>query len=521
MKNLLFSLLSFTLIHSSLSLAAVNWRTGNYHAQFIEEQVTLPNGELWKWERVYDSASDHQGWWGLGWGSNLETRLDFGTDGAIYLVSNGTGPISVFESSPEKLAEAKKEILENPKLTKDQKDYQLRMISESPQGRWESFAKNKSQPLKSDASQWEGLAVGLGALKKVGSSIQWSREGKILAEFNQEGKLQKIWRGPYSLDLEWKGDRPQRLSGNKKIYMDFQWSATGARLEKVNTGKKQTLYSYNTNYQLEKSTGTSYPNQTYQWSSTLLTSLSQGEFSETITYDPKSNRVMKIVQGDKVKTYSWKETATETTLSINESPGSSQSITYRYRPGNSGEKILVSQEHKAGSQHRLVEFLPCCSLPTKIVEGSNIHTFNYDDSNRLLEINFPDGSFHKYTWPEAGKVPTSIIRPEGSAQITVTNGKAMQLAFNQEKILAHYNGEQLIRLERQGKNPLSIQLEYKDGQLWRARVGDMAGIEFTGPGKEMKIQGPQVSRGKLEFYAIYMKFLEWTRSFDPTILLVQ
>ncbi len=517
MKTFL-SLILTTLFYSSVSHGAVNWRTGNYHAQFIEEQITLPNGEIWKWERVYDSASDHDGWWGTGWGSNLETRLDVGSDGALYLVNNGTGPISLFEASTDQLALLKKEIQDNPNLSKDQREYQLKKMSESAQSRWESLAKNKNIKMKNELNEWQGHAIGLGSIKRVGSALVWTREGIRLAEFSLDGKLQKIFRGPYSLELERKNDRPHRLSGNKNIYLDFSWSTTGARLEKTIAGKKSTAYIYE-NSQIQKASGTSYPEQKYEWQNNLLTSLSQGDFKENIVYDPKSNRVKKVAQNEKSKTYSWKDTATETSLVIDEVPGVTQSIVYRYRTEPSGEKFLVAQEHKKGSYQKSIEFLPCCSLPVKIIEGSNIYNLKYDDSNRLLEINFPDGSFHKYTWLEAGRIPTSIERPEGSAQVTVKNGKAIELSMNGEKIIAKYNGEQLIGLERQGKNPLNLQLEYKDGLLWRARVGDLAGIEFQALGREMKAQGPKVALGKLEFHAIYMKFLEWTRSYDPSVLM--
>jgi len=90
---LLASTLVMTLASERVD-AGVNLKNGNYYITYTD--VSLPGRHDLKISRTYNSRSPSVGLFGLGWGSDYETRLDVQGDGTVVVQENGSGARTVF-----------------------------------------------------------------------------------------------------------------------------------------------------------------------------------------------------------------------------------------------------------------------------------------------------------------------------------------------------------------------------------------------------------------------------------------
>ena len=78
------------LIASGNLFAGVNYKNGNFYVSYTD--IVVPGGgKDLEITRTYNSHSTHAGWFGMGWGSEFETRLEVGADGAVVIHENGSG----------------------------------------------------------------------------------------------------------------------------------------------------------------------------------------------------------------------------------------------------------------------------------------------------------------------------------------------------------------------------------------------------------------------------------------------
>jgi len=72
-----------------IALANVSLKNGNYFVGYND--LTLNGGIEPKIERVYNSKSEHDGWYGYGWGSDYEVYCKISADGSVVMHENGGG----------------------------------------------------------------------------------------------------------------------------------------------------------------------------------------------------------------------------------------------------------------------------------------------------------------------------------------------------------------------------------------------------------------------------------------------
>ena len=90
MLLLLGSALLMTLASERVD-AGVNLKNGNYYITYTD--IILTGRHDLEIERTYNSRSGSAGLFGLGWGSDYETRLDVQGDGTVVVQENGSGGI--------------------------------------------------------------------------------------------------------------------------------------------------------------------------------------------------------------------------------------------------------------------------------------------------------------------------------------------------------------------------------------------------------------------------------------------
>src|SRR5690606_38015771 len=84
------SLAIMTFLVASIASAGVNLKNGNFYISYTD--IVVPGGgKKLEITRTYNSKSTEIGWFGFGWGSEFETRLEVSADGAIIIHENGSG----------------------------------------------------------------------------------------------------------------------------------------------------------------------------------------------------------------------------------------------------------------------------------------------------------------------------------------------------------------------------------------------------------------------------------------------
>jgi YD repeat-containing protein len=75
--------------------AGVNLKNGNYYISYTD--IYLDDG-AYSMTRTYNSRASGSGWFGAGWGSELETRLQILGDGSVELTYIGSGATRIYSS---------------------------------------------------------------------------------------------------------------------------------------------------------------------------------------------------------------------------------------------------------------------------------------------------------------------------------------------------------------------------------------------------------------------------------------
>ena len=83
--------------------AGINLKNGNFYISYTDAIAEGTNsGTDLKIVRTYNSRAGDVGWFGMGWGSDYETWIDFGSD-FILVHENGSGSETAFDSKDAKL----------------------------------------------------------------------------------------------------------------------------------------------------------------------------------------------------------------------------------------------------------------------------------------------------------------------------------------------------------------------------------------------------------------------------------
>lgn len=95
LKLLSFATSFLIALGATLAQAGVNLKNGNFYISYTD--IYLGDG-AYSLTRTYNSRASGSGWFGSGWGSELETRLQILGDGSVELTYIGSGSTKIFSS---------------------------------------------------------------------------------------------------------------------------------------------------------------------------------------------------------------------------------------------------------------------------------------------------------------------------------------------------------------------------------------------------------------------------------------
>ncbi len=461
MKNLSLLVVLFPLFLFS----GVNLKNGNYFISYTDI-VTTSKGKTLEMTRTYNSKSTSQGWFGYGWGSPFETRLEASLDGTVYIYENGTGGKSRFvgkkELSKSDVSKLSKKIIESfkkkTKLTKSSEAELVKKLSKDSSLRHkmakELGLKAKFQPnrlLTSFNYGYQKLAVVPKGYKRSFESgfVQFfDKDGDLIASIEKNGYKLRFKRNKSTKKVE-------KIYDNSGNQFSLTWNSDGFITSIAAKGASKAEFKYN-GKDLISSKDINNNRYSYGYDSYHnLVSIKDMKIKDSkrstlkIAYEPKTFFTKSVTKRngdvnsykygtlDKGSLHYWTE-VTKKGLS-----GSDYTNKYEYehKLRADGSQWLYRTKFITGADKKGSKLVggvlretfnnECCELPVKIIQGSKVSEFKYDNG-RMISKKSNDGSFSKLEYDKKTKRVSKITNNSGSINY-VYNAKGELSKANDSK----------------------------------------------------------------------------------------
>ncbi len=274
--------------------AGVNLKNGNFYIGFTDI-VSNSKGQNLSVTRTYNSKSTEVGWFGFGWGTPYEARVERGPNGSLMLYENGTADQVRFvprgQGKVDPSADIEKIITaveKKSKLTQAAKEQLKQKITKNPMLRHKLASR-----LKISSGHESGLTVY--SQLNVNDTITITDKGYLRKyadgleqHFNQKGLLVQT-RNPhnYKVRISYKGERPVKIEDSMGNQLIFTWTGQGFVKSITGRGKQTSSYDYS-GRKLVSATNAKSVKFTYEYDSNYnLTKI-----VDTSIKDPKKNAII-------------------------------------------------------------------------------------------------------------------------------------------------------------------------------------------------------------------------------------
>jgi YD repeat-containing protein len=455
------------------AFAGVNLKNGNFYISYTDIIVPGGGNDL-EITRTYNSRSIDKGWFGIGWGTPFETFITVAPDGSVTVHENGSGALTRFTpQAAVDAAGASKKIIEAMRKRTTITD---------------QVASNLEQRLTNDAdlrlaySRRFGITADLAAgtvlhsntrgiqtlTKTKDGFVREYNDGKKEL-FNEEGKLSKISdKNGYVIDLEWKDKVLVSIKDSQAKQLFFDWFSDGKIKHVWSAGDKKTEYKY-TGENLTQSTDIAGNVFSYSYDTNHnMTKISYTDnTSMEIKYEPRTQFVSELTSrsGESTK-YTYESNPQNpdmhywTTVTKVVPGGTPVSNKYEYemrrRPDGSEYTYRIATEVNGVVTD--TTYSECCSLPLKIVRGSEITTFEYNDNGLLTKKSSNRGELVELKYhPEFNKI-TQVKNNQGMTDFEYDNRGNLSKANNSD------GKSVLLIYDRQGRITRMVDLDKKTNE---------------------------------------------------------
>lgn len=435
----------FLLLATNAFCGDVDLRTGNFSLE-IQDLHSSGQGLSIDLIRVYNSASNYIGMFGLGWSSNLETSLQVFPDGTAVIHEWGGGARSVFESrSDSKVLEnaiqqtiqgAQKHMRLNG--TAAVASYSKRLHDDATFRRqeWRLLLRQHvvSEPSFPEGTRWISGDFGHEELLRLKLGYQRIRSDGLIELFDLRGRLARIEnRNGCILDfkydpdgrvisvidnflrgfrLDWQGaPRVQSVNSNDGRHIAYRYTPTGEMIGAESSQEKPQIYTWDPNHR------------------SLLIRVSTGLGTEEISYNGrdkfetvKSHRDLlgRIAE----YTYEWQDgsvrSATEVLKDKSGQPVISKKVQYSFIRNGNGEAELAGKTEILDGHEFVTEYGGCCHLPVRIRSADGVLTQDYSPTGLIIRRAGSEGAVEYLRRPENGALLkiTKTNKNASSPQIT-------------------------------------------------------------------------------------------------------
>jgi len=445
--------LSVLLLFLSLNLlSGVNLKNGNYFISYTDI-VTTSKGKTIDMTRTYNSKSTSVGWFGYGWGTPFETRLEASLDGSVYIIENGTGGKSRFTDSITGSSNVNvrkissnivKELKKKTPLSQKSENELVKKLNDDDIFRHKMAQKlgikapmKAGRILKSFDYGYQKLAVVPKGYKRAFDSgmVQFFNvNGDLIASKDKSGYSLKFKRNKVTRKVE-------KIFDNLGNSFTISWSSDGFISSVAAKGSAKATYKYDGNKNLIASKDINGSTFTYSYDGAHnLTGITDKNIKNKknatikIAYEPKTffaKRVEKrngdIVEykyGSKDKKYLhyWTEVDKR---GISGQPYVNK-YEYEHKLRADGSQWLYRTKFITGADRKgskLVggitreTFNNAVELPKKIIQGDRITDFKYS-KGLMVSKKSNDGTFSNLEYDSKTKRVSRVTNNDGWIKYT-------------------------------------------------------------------------------------------------------
>jgi YD repeat-containing protein len=423
-----FTTLAATSLVVSSAWAGVNLKNGNFYISYTD--IVVPGGgKKLEITRTYNSKSTEVGWFGFGWGSDFETKLEVSADGSIVIHEHGAGGRSRFvPKSPVDPELASKKIVEamrkRTSIT-DQAATQLIARLKTNAELRHTYALN----FKVETNIAAGTvlyATDRGAMELHVLKDGYKRsfgDGKV-EFFDKQGKLTKIAdKSGYSVAFDYKNGSLFSIKDSQAKQVFFSWYSNGKVKELWSAGDKKAEYKYNGDDLIySKDVGGNVYEFAYDKSHNLSEIKYADKTKMQIRYEPKTLFVSEVMDrgGDSTK-YEYgadpKRPDDHYWTGVTKKGFDGKPVKNRYeydiKTKPDGSKYTYKIITEINNVKTETIYSECCSLPIKIARGKHVTNFEYNEKGLLTKKNSTKGDFVNIEYDQAIWKIKKVVNNEG------------------------------------------------------------------------------------------------------------
>ena len=446
----LLSLALVTLLLSSFANAGVNLKNGNFYISYTD--IVVPGGgKKLEITRTYNSKATEIGWFGFGWGSEFETRLEVSADGSVVIHEHGTGAKSRFtpKTQIDPVATSTKIVTEMRKKT---------ALSEKA-------ASELIQKLATNAELRHTYAMNFGIHSTVApGTILYSHDlgPQTLAVtkegfrrdhsdgrqdfFDNEGQMVKISdKSGYFVGFTYKEGKLESLKDSQAKQIYFSWYPDGLVKEIWSAGDKKATFKYqDSDLVSSKDVGENAYEYTFDKSHNLTEIRYADKTKLAVSYDPQTFFVSQVAdRNGEVTKYQY---------GANPKNPEDHYWTIVTKPGFDGKPVANRYEYEIktkadGAQYtyRILTEINGIktetiyndkSLPSKIARGNNVTNFEYNANGLLVKKASSKGDFVNIEYDDAINKIKKVVNNEGTTQFEYdAKGNLVKASNNAGKVV--------------------------------------------------------------------------------------
>lgn len=413
---------------ASFANAGVNLKNGNFYISYTD-LVVPGGGKKLEITRTYNSKSTDVGWFGFGWGSEYETRLEVSADGAVIIHEFGSGsrtrfvpktPIDAVAAATKIVNEMKKKTALSDKASSDL----IKSLANDAERR-HTYAQNFGvQATIAPGSILTSNDNGAQELSVTKDGYRRAFPDGRFDLFNQQGQLVKISdKSGYSVDFAYKEGRLESLKDSQAKQIFFSWYPDGLVKEVWSAGDKKSVFKYQeSDLVYSKDVGGNTYEYGYDKSHNLVEVRYEDKTKLKVSYDPKTFFVTEIADrnGENTK-YQY---------GANPAKPDDHYWTIVSKPGFDGKPVANRYEYETkaradGSRYsyRILTELNGIKtetiysengFPTKIVRGSHVTNFEYNNFGLLTKKSSTKGDFVNIEYEDVHKKIKKVVNNDGT-----------------------------------------------------------------------------------------------------------
>lgn len=442
----ILSLSVVSMLMISMAQAGVNLKNGNFYISYTD--IVVPGGgKKLEITRTYNSKSTDTGWFGFGWGSEFETKLELSADGSIIIHEHGSGAKTRF--TPKTAVDAKaaaKKIVDEMKKKTALTDRASSDLIEKLAGNAElrhTYALNFGvQTSVAPGSVLFSNDRGPQELHVSKDGYKRSYADGRVDFFNDKGQIVKIAdKSGYFIGFNYKDGNLHSIKDSQAKQIFFSWYPGGLVKEMWSAGDKKATYKYQ-DKDLVSSTdvGDNSYDYSYDKSHNLTAIKYSDKTSLKIGYDPKTFFVTDITDRNG-ETTKYKYDAD------NKNPDDHY-WTIVTKPGFDGKPVTNRYEYEIktnadGSRYtyRILTEINGIktdtiysnnSLPLKIARGNHVTNFEYNANGLLTKKTSTRGDFVNIEYDAKINKISKVVNNDGTTSFSYDGKGNLVKAWNNQ-----------------------------------------------------------------------------------------